>query len=48
MSLIEKLLSEKGKPMISHADYIYTQEKTTTEKKSSFVVKIEIAKVIKN
>ena len=32
MSLIEKLLSEKGKPMIVHAGYIYTQERTTTEK----------------
>ena len=32
MSLIEKLLSEKGKPMIAHAGYIYTQEKSTTTK----------------
>ena len=32
MSLIEKLLSEKGKPMVVHACYIYTQERTTTTK----------------
>lgn len=32
MSLIEKLLSEKGKPIVVHAGYIYTQERTTTTK----------------
>jgi hypothetical protein len=32
MSLIEKLLSEKGKPMVGHAGYIYTQERATTTK----------------
>ena len=32
MSLIEKLFSEKGKPMVVHAGYIYTQERTTTMK----------------
>ena len=32
MSLIEKLLSEKGKPIIAHAGYIYTQENITTSK----------------
>ena len=29
MSVIEKLLSEKGKPMVIHAGHIYTQERTT-------------------
>jgi hypothetical protein len=32
MSLIEKLLSEKGKPIVVHAGYIYTQERTTITK----------------
>ena len=32
MSLIEKLLSEKGKPIVVHAGYIYTQGRTTTTK----------------
>ena len=33
MSQIERLLSVKGKPMISHQGYIYTVERTTTTKK---------------
>jgi hypothetical protein len=32
MSVIEKLLSEKGKPMVVHAGHIYTQERTTLTK----------------
>jgi hypothetical protein len=45
MSLIGKQLSEKGKPMVVDADYIYTQERTATPNRS-FDVKIEVAKVI--
>ena len=32
MSVIEKLLSEKGKSMVVHAGYIYTQERVTSTK----------------
>ena len=32
MSAIQKLLSEKGKPMITHLGYTYTKEKETTAK----------------
>jgi FLYWCH zinc finger domain len=32
MSQIQKLLSEKGKPMVLHVGYIYTLERTATEK----------------
>jgi len=32
MSQMEKLLSEKGKPMLLHEGYIYTVERTTTTK----------------
>ena len=32
MSAIQKLLSEKGKPMITHLDYTYMKEKETTAK----------------
>ncbi len=32
MSVIEKLLSEKGKPLVVHAGYIYTQERATSTK----------------
>ncbi|CAF4389781.1 unnamed protein product, partial [Rotaria magnacalcarata] len=32
MSQIEKLLSEKGKPLLLHEGYIYSVERTTTTK----------------
>ena len=32
MSSIRTLLSEKGKPMITHQGYIYTKEKSTANK----------------
>ena len=32
MSVIEKLLSEKGKTLVVHAGYIYTQERATSTK----------------
>ena len=46
MYLIEKLLSEKGKPMVVHTGYIYTQERTTTTE-LIFRCQIEVANVIR-
>ena len=32
MSQLQKIVSEKGKPMLLHESYIYTIERTTTTK----------------
>ena len=44
MSLIEKLLSEKGKPMVVHAGYIYTRNRKIRREQSKF--EIDIAQIL--